>query len=137
MGGCSSAHSSSGVVVPRASVNRRIAWQVDAYSARARCLTIVALPTFIPACAGIKTEANLAVLCMGDSQHHRHHRMIAQFPVQVVELLARNRAHVAGERKIFPRAARAHLERSRVEIVRVVPDYLDHRLREPGLRLSH
>src|SRR5260370_39006129 len=82
-------------------------------------------------------ETDLAALCMGGSQHHRHHRMIAQFPVQLVELLARDCAHVAGERKVFPLAARAHSERRRVEIGSLAPHHLDHRLVEPGLRPSH
>src|SRR6266849_6010662 len=63
--------------------------------------------------------------------------MIAQFPVQLVELLARDRAHVAGERKVLPLAAGAHSERRRVEIWSVALHHLDHRLRKPGLRLSH
>src|SRR3990172_639900 len=67
------------------------------------------------------------------SQHHRHHRMIAELAVEAVELLARGRADGEREREIGRLAAGAHLERGGVQLWGVTLHHVDHRLREPGL----
>src|SRR4051812_11623045 len=63
--------------------------------------------------------------------------MVAQFPVEGVELLARGRAHDAGHAEIGALAARAHLDRAGVEVGRMPEDDFHDRLRESRALATH
>ena len=63
-------------------------------------------------------------------EHHDHHRVGAQFPVEGIELLARRGADYASDAQIFPALARFHFHRRAIEIRRMALDDLENRLRE-------
>src|SRR5512142_2301569 len=71
------------------------------------------------------------------SQHHRHHWVRNELAIEAVELLARRRMDRRGHREVIAGTGRAHLERGRVEVGRVLADDLDDRLREAVARTAH
>src|SRR5258706_8857867 len=63
--------------------------------------------------------------------------MVAQFLVEGVELLARRRAHDAGDAQVLSLAAGAHLDRFRLEVRRMPENDLHDGLREARLLATH
>src|SRR5690348_10621748 len=63
--------------------------------------------------------------------------MVAQLLVQGVELLARGRAHYAGDAEIAALAAGTHLDTRRIEVRSMLAHDIRDCLRESGLLASH
>src|SRR5512146_390322 len=114
VGGCWTSQISSRVSGVRSAVNLFIASQVGWYSTR----------------PSVRMCGSIAGL-----QNHHHHRVVAQFLVERVELFARSGAYGAGQADVARVLAGAHLHAGGCEAGIVLGDDLQHGLREASLLL--
>src|SRR5262249_29028384 len=72
-----------------------------------------------------------------DLQHHLAHRMPGQRPINVVQMLAIQRAHRHRQAGVVAAARRPHFDTLRVEFAVELADHLDDRRLEIRVRLAH